>query len=41
LSTKTVDEVTIAPGDLVTVEAGQIVKWQVHDKIRKHYIFFD
>jgi len=41
LNTETDSDVKIAPGDLVTVDKDQIVNWQVHEAVRKHYIFFD
>ncbi len=35
------DKVNISPGDFVTVQCDQIVTWEIHQSIKKHYKFFE
>ena len=41
LTTDSAGATEISPGDLVTVQSGQIVKWEVREAVTKHYTFFE
>lgn len=41
LSTQDGNSVNISSGDLVTVQNGQLVSWEIHQAIQKHFKFFD
>ncbi len=41
LSTNADGDVHISSGDLVTVQRGQLVSWEIHESIKKHYKFFE